>query len=543
MRFIFVLGGVISGLGKGVTASSIGAILNEMGYKITIKKLDPYLNVDPGTMNPIEHGEVYVTNDGGETDLDLGYYERIAEIKASKNNSISSGKLFFELLKKERKGEYLGKTVQLIPHFTNMIEEFIYRDVDKYDFVICEIGGSVGDYEVGPFLECIRRMKKKLKNDVMICLVSYIVYYKASKESKTKPTQVAVKLLMETGNQPDVLFARTEYDLDESVLNKLSQQTNVNRENIIEAKNVDSIYKVPLEYLKYGLDKILYNHFNLGKAKQLSFDKWKKLSSKIDSTKRTVILGIVGKYVELEDAYYSVVEAINHAGWYYDAKVNLIWINARKSTGMIKELEKVDGVLVPGGFGTSGMEEIIFAINYCREKRVPFMGICLGMQLAVIEFARNILNIKNASSREFGKDKDTFIIDLMKQWKKDSGVVEERSSSTDLGGTLRLGSYQAVIKKDSLAHKLYKKEKINERHRHRYEVNIDYKKRLEAKGMIISGISPDGKLPEIIELDQKKFDNQFFIAGQFHPEFNSTPFKPHPLFKGLIKACINARKK
>ena len=542
-KYIFVIGGVISGLGKGVTTGSIGATLREMGYnKINIKKLDPYLNVDPGTMNPVEHGEVYVTHDGGETDLDLGYYERIADVNVSKKNSISSGKLFWNLLKKERKGEFLGKTVQLIPHFTDSIKNFIKEDEDKYDFVICEIGGSTGDYEALPFLEAVRQIKQEDEKNVMVCFLSYLVYYQASKELKSKPTQVAIKQLMSYGIKPDLLFARAEHEVSKNLKSKLSKLISINVDNIITAMNVPTIYQVPLEYKKEGLVKCLSTYFKLKMKKEPPFTKWVKLNKIISESKEIVKIGVVGKYVELEDSYYSVIEALNSAGWANNVKVSLTWINARNKGEMIDKINDVDGVLVPGGFGTSGIEEIIAAIKYCRENLVPFMGICLGMQLSTIEFARNILGIKNASSREFGKPSDEFIVDLMKEWKRESGVVEKRGKDEDLGGTLRLGSYDTVVSKGTLAHKLYQKTNFKERHRHRYEVNIKYKKRMEEKGFIFSGLSPDGKLPEIIEIREyiqngKKIKHPFFIAGQFHPEFNSSPFKAHPMFQGLVKAA------
>ena len=543
-NYIFILGGVISGLGKGVTSGSIGATLKEMGFKITIKKMDPYLNIDPGTMNPIEHGEVYVTHDGGETDLDLGYYERFAEIKVTKNNSISSGKLLLDLFKRERKGEFLGKTVQVVPHFTNTIKNFIQLDANKYDFIICEIGGSAGDIEGMAFFEAIRQLKQELNNKVLICFLTFLVYYQASKELKTKPTQVAVKQLMSFGIKPDILFARSEHPISKELKKKIANMTSVYQKNIIPALNVPSIYQVPLEYKKGGLVNIITNHFQIKEKKKPTFNKWITLNNKINNLKHNVKIGVVGKYVELEDSYYSVIEALKHAGWANNANVELIFINARKKGEMINKIDSVDGVLVPGGFGTSGIEEIISAIKYCRENLIPMMGICLGMQLSVIEFARNVLGIKNASSREFGKKNDEFIVDLMKEWKKDSGKVEKREKDSDLGGTLRLGSYDTVLKKNSLAHKLYKKLNFKERHRHRYEVNIKYKKRMEEKGMIFSGLSPDGKLPEIIEITQFKQNGKwikhpFFIAGQFHPEFNSSPFKAHPMFFGLIKASIS----
>jgi len=544
-KYIFVLGGVISGLGKGVTSSSIAAILKEIGYNnITIKKMDPYLNIDPGTMNPIEHGEVYVTNDGGETDLDLGYYERIGGINVTKNNSVSAGKLLFELLKKERKGHFLGKTVQLIPHFTNAIKDFIYEDSDKYDIIICEVGGSAGDFEANSFLETVRQIKQEKESDVCVCLISYLVYYKATKELKTKPTQVAVRQLMSAGIHPDILFLRSEYEVNESIKKKIALYSNVKFDNIITAMNVPSIYSIPLKYRDEGLINSLKNILNL-KVKESNFTKWIDLNKRINNLKHVIKLGIVGKYVELEDSYYSVNEAIHHAAWYYSTKIEIVWINARTKENTIEKIKSVDCILVPGGFGTSGIEEIISAIQYCRENLIPFMGICLGMQLSVIEFARNVLNIKNASSSEFGKPTDEFVVDLMKEWKKNN-VIEKRSENEDLGGTLRLGSYDTTIQKNTLAYKLYNKTTFKERHRHRYEVDIKYKKHLESNGMIISGLSPDGKLPEIIEINEFKLNGKitkhpFFIAGQFHPEFNSNPFNPHPMFKGLIKAALKKK--
>ena len=547
-KYIFVLGGVISGLGKGVTSGSIGAILREMGYdKITIKKMDPYLNVDPGTLNPIEHGEVYVTNDGGETDLDLGYYERFANIDVKKSNSTSSGKLLFDLLKKERKGEFLGKTITMIPHFTDTIKKFIYNDSDKYDIIICEVGGSAGDYEANAFMETIRQIKQEKPDDVIICMLSYLVYYKASKELKSKPTQVALRQLMSAGLEADIIFLRSEYEMNDAIKKKIALYGNVKKENIIAAYNVPTIYKVPLEYRDQGLVNSLKDKLGIVEKKKATFDKWLKLNDRINNLKHTIVLGVVGKYVELEDAYYSVNEAINHAGWYYSTKIEIKYINARNPTNTIQEIKEVDCVLVPGGFGTSGIEEIISAIKYCRENLIPFMGICLGMQLSVIEFSRNMLGIKNASSSEFGNKDDEFVVDLMTEWKKD-GSLEKRGENEDLGGTLRLGSYDTIVTKGSLAHKVYEKTNFKERHRHRYEVNIKYKERLEKKGMILSGLSPDGKLPEIIEINEfslngKNIKHPYFIAGQFHPEFNSSPFTPHPMFRGLIKATLKIKLK
>ena len=549
-KYIFILGGVISGLGKGVTSGSIGAILKEMGLNITIKKLDPYLNVDPGTLNPVEHGEVYVTKDGGETDLDLGYYERFAEIETTKNNSTSSGKLMFELLKKERKGDFLGKTITMIPHFTNTIKNFIYADSDKYDVIICEIGGSAGDYEANAFLESIRQIKQQNESNVIICFLSYLVYYQASKELKTKPTQVGLRQLMSAGLETDLIFLRSEHEMSDGIKEKVALYGNVKKDDIIAAYNVSSIYQVPLEYKKEGLIERLRKKLNIKEKKIATFDKWTKLNNQIVNLRHKITLGLVGKYVELEDAYYSVVEAIKHAGWYYSSKIEIVFINARKdsSKDINEELKNLDCILVPGGFGTSGIEEIIKAITFARENLVPFMGICLGMQLAVVEFARNMTGIKNASSSEFGNDTNEFVVDLMTEWKTDNKIIEKRDKDEDKGGTLRLGSYDTIVSSGSLANKIYESTNFKERHRHRYEVDIKYKEILESKGMIFSGLSPDGKLPEIVEinefvLNEKLVKHPYFIAGQFHPEFNSSPFNPHPMFKGLIKAALDIKLK
>ena len=589
MKFIFVLGGVMSGLGKGITASSIAATLKEMGYdKITIKKLDPYLNIDPGTMNPIEHGEVYVTDDGTETDLDLGYYYRFADIQLSSNNSASSGKLLYQLLEKERRGDYLGKTVQLIPHFTDTIQEFIMRDSSDYDFVICEIGGSAGDYEAGPFLEAIRQLKKKLGSEnVMICVVTYIIYYRESKELKTKPTQTAIKQFMQSGIQPDVLFARTEYPLDQKIKKKLALHTNIYETNIIQALSAPTIYQVPLDYKKEGLVECLSRHFRLNQTQSIQqnkiinsnkivqsiqtnyvidlippeFKKWVDLCDRINNPTNQITIAMVGKYVELEDSYCSVIEALNHAGWYYNTKVNIKWINARTLSDQNQNPNRnihsdifsdVDGILVPGGFGSCGIESIIESIRYARENNVPYLGICLGMQLAVIEYARNVLGIQNATSVEFKTEENEnsqsqsqfqqseYIVNLMTEWISTEGMKNIRTKDGNLGGTMRLGEYIAHIKPNTLAEKIYglqqnKNKIIKERHRHRYEVDIRYQDQLESKGdLIFSGMSPDGQLPEIIEL----VNHPFFIAGQFHPEFKSTPFKPHPMFLGLIESAL-----
>jgi len=522
-KYIFVLGGVISGLGKGVTSASICRILTEMGYKVNIKKLDPYLNIDPGTMNPIEHGEVYVTKCGAEVDLDIGHYERIGGIECNKNNSTSSGKLLFKLLTDERKGVYLGDTVQLIPHFVDSVRDFIEFNSDAYDFIICEIGGSVGDYEASYFLETIRRMiHTYTKSNVMICFMTYILYYASTDELKTKPTQVAVKQLMSFGLQPDLLFARTEKSLDDKTRNKISIYTNVKLKNIIQANNISNIYKLPLEYIREGFLVAFADHFNfnIDNTEIPRLDKWMKLGTGIT---KTIKIGLIGKYVELIDAYYSVLEALKHAGWHLGVTVDVIWINVRDTINIEAKLKDVDGVIVPGGFGTTGIEDIIDAIKICRINKIPFLGICLGIQLAVIEYARNILGITNASSAEFGTNADTLIVNKCDEHKE------------NLGGTMRLGDFEAILDENSLAFKLYNAKHIVCRHRHRYEIDIKYRNVFENGGLYFSGISIDGKLPEIIEIK----DHPFFIGTQGHPEFQSRPFHPEPLFVGLIKKSIN----
>ena len=540
MKYIFITGGVISGVGKGVTTASIGAILKEMGYKIGIKKLDPYLNVDPGTMNPVEHGEVYVAEDGAETDLDLGYYERFTGITVGKNNSISSGKLLDNLIKRERKGDYLGKTVQINPHFTNMIKDFFMAHVPgNPDIILCEIGGSAGDIEAAPFFEAIRQFQQeKGKKNVIICTVVFMVYYAPSKEIKTKPAQVALRQYLEKGIIPNIVFARSDHPLSTSILAKVGKGIGIPESNIIPALNVPTIYQVPVDYYNEGIVQI-FNILGIKSKHKPNMEKWIKLNKKISNLKYSVMIAMVGKYVELEDSYYSVLESLNHAGWHLDTKVIIKWVNARvgKVQELYKELSKVDGILVPGGFGTSGIEEILKCITYARINKIPYMGICYGMQLATIEFARNVLGIKDASSSEFGKKGDTFIVDIMSGWVDDTGKRIQRSKESDIGGTLRLGSYPASLKKGSLIYKLYGKEHVSERHRHRYEVDMTYKDDFEKKGMLFTGLSPDQQLPEMIELDRRL--HPFFIGMQGHPEFKSTPFIPRPFFVGLIEAALN----
>jgi len=538
-RYIFVTGGVVSSLGKGLSSASLAYLLQSRGYKVRIRKLDPYLNIDPGTMSPFQHGEVYVTDDGAETDLDLGHYERFSGISAKKSDNITTGRIYNDVLKRERQGKYLGKTVQVIPHITNRIKEFIKNDVIKEDFVICEIGGTVGDIESLPFLEAIRQFSNEngRKNTLFIHL-TLVPYMKASDEIKTKPTQHSVKELRSIGIQPDIIICRSERTIPLDQRKKISLFCNVAIEDVIETVDVKTIYEAPISFNKEKLDERVIKYFKLKSRKKVNLLPWKKITNLVLNTKKNVNIAIIGKYVELKDAYKSLDEALTHGGIANNLKVNLIRIESdflrpREIKGKLKN---VTGVLIPGGFGKRGTEGKIAAINYARKNKIPFLGICFGMQMAVIEFARNKLNIKNATSSEFGSSK-TSVVGLMSEWTKDGKLM--KGTVKNLGGTMRLGSYEARLKKDTKISKIYKSLKVHERHRHRYEVNINYKKDFEKKGMIFSGMSPDNKLPEIVELK----DHPWFIGVQFHPEFKSRPLEPHPLFSSFIKAAKISSKK
>jgi len=538
-RYIFVTGGVVSSLGKGLSSASLAYLLQSRGYKVRIRKLDPYLNIDPGTMSPFQHGEVYVTDDGAETDLDLGHYERFSGISAKKSDNITTGRIYNDVLKRERQGKYLGKTVQVIPHITNRIKEFIKNDVIKEDFVICEIGGTVGDIESLPFLEAIRQFSNEngRKNTLFIHL-TLVPYMKASDEIKTKPTQHSVKELRSIGIQPDIIICRSERTIPLDQRKKISLFCNVAIEDVIETVDVKTIYEAPISFNKEKLDERVIKYFKLKSRKRVNLLPWKKITNLVLNTKKNVNIAIIGKYVELKDAYKSLDEALTHGGIANNLKVNLIRIESDfLRPGEIKgKLKNVTGVLIPGGFGKRGTEGKIAAINYARKNKIPFLGICFGMQMAVIEFARNKLNIKNATSSEFGSSK-TSVVGLMSEWTKDGKLM--KGTVKNLGGTMRLGSYEARLKKDTKISKIYKSLKVHERHRHRYEVNINYKKDFEKKGMIFSGMSPDNKLPEIVELK----DHPWFIGVQFHPEFKSRPLEPHPLFSSFIKAAKISSKK
>ena len=538
-RYVFVTGGVVSSIGKGLSSASLAALLQLRGFKVRIRKLDPYLNVDPGTMNPFQHGEVFVTDDGAETDLDLGHYERFTGISATQSDNITTGGIYSDIIKKERKGDYLGGTVQVVPHVTDRIKKFISHDIKNEDFVICEIGGTVGDIESLPFLEAIRQFSNdtEKKNSLFIHL-TLVPYLKASGELKTKPTQHSVKELRSLGIQPDIIICRSEKKIPIAERKKISLFCNVNIENVIETVDVRTIYEAPISFHKEKLDDRVLSHFNIKSKKIPNLTKWKNITTKVLNTTKNVNIGIVGKYVNLKDAYKSLDEALTHGGIANNLKVNLSRIDSEhlKSQNLKSALKDVSGILIPGGFGKRGSEGKIAAIKYARLNNIPFFGICFGMQMAIIEAARNLLNIKNASSSEFGNN-CTPVVGLLEEWQK--GKERFKGSEKDLGGTMRLGLYDAILKSNSLIYKIYSMKKIKERHRHRYEVNIKYKDEFEKKGLIFSALSPDGLLPEIIELK----NHPWFIGVQFHPEFKSRPFTPHPLFSSFVKAAELSQKR
>jgi len=534
-RYIFVTGGVVSSLGKGLSSASLAYLLQSRGFKVRLRKLDPYLNVDPGTMSPFQHGEVFVTNDGAETDLDLGHYERFSGISAKKSDNITTGKIYSDVLKKERKGGYLGKTVQVIPHVTDRIKEFIKNDTSKEDFIICEIGGIVGDIESLPFVEAIRQFSNDVgkKNSLFIHL-TLVPYLKASDEIKTKPTQHSVKELRSIGIQPDIIICRSERPIPIEHRKKISLFCNVNIKNVIQTVDVKTIYEAPISFNRENLDTQVLEHFKIKTRKKLNLNPWKKITKIILHTKKSINIAIIGKYVDLKDAYKSLDEALTHGGISNKLKVNLVRIDSEKLkvSEIKKKLKNVSGILIPGGFGKRGTEGKIEAIKYARQNKIPFLGICFGMQMAIIEFARNKMNIKKATSSEF-KSTGVPIIGLITEWSKNGKII--KGTNKNLGGTMRLGLYEAKLMENSLIKKIYKTKFIQERHRHRYEVNIGYKDQFEKNGMLFSGLSPDQKLPEIVELK----NHPWFIGVQFHPEFKSRPLAPHPLFSSFIKAAKN----
>tara|TARA_B100000401_G_scaffold409544_1_gene327092 strand:- start:6186 stop:7817 length:1632 start_codon:yes stop_codon:yes gene_type:complete len=534
-RFIFVTGGVVSSLGKGLASASLASLLQHHGYNVRIRKLDPYLNVDPGTMSPYQHGEVYVTDDGAETDLDLGHYERFTGVVSKKSDNITSGKVYQKIISKERRGEYLGATVQVIPHVTNEIKEFISNDIQDEDFVICEIGGTIGDIESLPFIEAIRQFNNDNgRENSMFVHVTLVPFIASSGELKTKPTQHSVKELRSLGIQPDILLCRADREIPADERRKIGLFCNVKHDCVIQAINANTIYEVPINFKNEELDKRVLEYFKLDNSKEIDLKMWSQVSKHILDPDGEVSIGIVGKYTGLADAYKSLNEALSHGGIFNNVKVSLKWIESDElnESNVNLKLSSCNGILVPGGFGERGSEGKILAIQYARTNNVPYFGICFGMQLAVIEMARNILNIKDASSSEFGNSKNS-VVGLMTEWTTSDNKVEKRQLNGDLGGTMRLGAYDAMLKKDSKVFKIYENEIISERHRHRFEVNNNYEKDLMKEGVVFSGYSPDGLLPEIVEIS----NHPWFIGVQFHPELKSKPFDPHPLFKSFISAA------
>lgn len=537
-RFIFITGGVVSSLGKGLMAASLAALLQARGYRVRIRKFDPYLNVDPGTMSPYQHGEVYVTDDGAETDLDLGHYERFTGVAAHQSDNVTSGRIYQQIIAKERRGEYLGATVQVVPHVTDAIKDFARSDLEGLDFVLCEIGGTVGDIESLPFIEAIRQLRSDLGRGNSISIhVTLVPYIAAAGELKTKPTQHSVRELASLGVQPDVLVCRCEQPLPEGERAKIALFCNVPKEAVIPALDAKTIYAVPMQYHAEGLDSAVLNAFGLPPGAAPRLDRWAHIVDALEQPEGEVTIGVVGKYVGLPDAYKSLNEALVHGGIANRVKVNIEWIDAELFEGATQDitakLEPLDAILVPGAFGERGAEGKIAAIRFAREHLVPYFGICFGMQMACVEAARHQAGIPNASSTEFGPC-DEPIIGLITEWMSAEGLLQQRTAEADLGGTMRLGAYEAQLAHNSHVAVIYGRETISERHRHRYEVNAAYRARLEAHGLIFSGLSPDGTLPEIVE----RPDHPWFVGVQFHPELKSKPFDPHPLFTSFIAAAL-----
>ncbi len=542
-RFIFITGGVVSSLGKGLMAASLAALLQARGYKVRLRKLDPYLNVDPGTMSPYQHGEVYVTDDGAETDLDLGHYERFTAVPARQSDNVTSGRIYQGIIHRERRGDYLGATVQVIPHVTNAIKEFIAADIDEdCDFVLCEIGGTVGDIESLPFIEAIRQFRNELGKDeqgrarcvsIHTTLVPYIA---AAGELKTKPTQHSVRELTSLGIQPEILVCRCEHPLPDSERAKIALFCNVRQEAVIPALDARTIYAVPAQYHEAGLDSEVLHAFGIADVPEPAMARWEDVLDRLLNPEGEVTIGVVGKYVGLQDAYKSLTEALIHGGIANRVKVHIKWLDAElfehPEAEIAATLEPMHGILVPGGFGERGSEGKIASVHFARERRVPYFGICLGMQMACIEAARNTAGIAGASSSEFGETEEP-IVGLITEWMSTEGL-QRREANGDLGGTMRLGAYEARLTGNSVVRSIYGADTVSERHRHRYEVNIHYKDALEQGGLVFSGMSPDGELPEIIE----RPDHPWFIGVQFHPELKSKPFDPHPLFASFIEAAV-----
>jgi CTP synthase len=533
-RFIFITGGVVSSLGKGLASAALAALLQARGFTVRQRKLDPYLNVDPGTMSPYQHGEVFVTDDGAETDLDLGHYERFTGVHARRSDNVTTGRIYSNVIAKERRGDYLGATIQVIPHVTDAIKEFICADLQNEDFVLCEIGGTVGDIESLPFLEAIRQLGNELGRDrAMYIHLTLLPYIPTAGELKTKPTQHSVKELLSVGIQPDMLLCRANMPIPPSERRKISLFCNVREEAVIPALDVNTIYQVPLSYHADGMDVQVCRHFNLD-IPPPNLTRWQQIVDRVLRPEGEVSIAVVGKYTNLLDAYKSLAEALTHGGIANNVRVNMNWIDSEifEREDAVQYLDHVNGILVPGGFGERGSEGKIAAARFARERGVPYFGICFGMQMAVIEAARNLVGIKDAGSTEFGPTPEP-IVGLMTEWSKD-GRVEQRSDASDKGGTMRLGAYECVLSPNSRVHQIYGHDKLTERHRHRYEVNLAYEARLAKAGIVFSGKSPDGTLPEIMEIP----DHPWFIGVQFHPELKSKPFDPHPLFTSFIGAAI-----
>ncbi len=533
-KFIFVTGGVVSSLGKGIAAASLGAILEARGLRVTLIKLDPYINVDPGTMSPFQHGEVFVTHDGAETDLDLGHYERFVNMRATQFNNCTTGRIYSEVIRKERRGDYLGATVQVIPHITDAIKSYVLRAAEGADIAMVEVGGTVGDIESLPFLEAIRQLGAQLgRSRCMYMHLTLLPYISAAGELKTKPTQHSVKELRSIGIQPDMLICRADRDIPEDERRKIALFTNVPADAVFAGLDVKNIYEIPLLYHKQGVDEAVMRHFNL-EANPADLSVWQQIETAIANLEQEITIAMVGKYVDLTDAYKSLNEALYHAGIRSGNKVNIRYVDsedlAQQGTGLLAD---VDGIIVPGGFGNRGIEGKILAVQYARENRIPYLGICLGMQIAVVEYARHVLGLAGAGSTEWDDKVADPVVALVTEWVNERGETEQRDVHTDLGGTMRLGALPARLKSGSQIARIYGAEIINERHRHRYEVNSHYEKRLEDAGLVISGRSEDNGLVEVIELP----DHPWFIACQSHPEFTSTPRKGHPLFESFIRAC------
>ena len=536
-KFIFITGGVVSSLGKGLASASLGAVLQARGYKIKLRKLDPYLNVDPGTMSPYQHGECYVTDDGAETDLDLGHYERFTGVNAKKSDNITTGKIYSNVIAKERKGDYLGATIQVIPHVTDAIKEYILSDINDEDFILCEIGGTVGDIESLPFIEAIRQLGNELGLSKTCFLhVTLLPFIKTAGELKTKPTQHSVKELQGMGIQPDILLCRTENIIPTEQKSKIALFCNLKPETVIEALDSSSIYDVPIAYHKQGLDYQVCKHFQLDLSKKPDLSRWIKINKIQNSSEGNINIGVVGKYTSMIDAYKSLIEAINHGGLANKVKVTIKWIDSelieRENTDVKNIFKDINGIIVPGGFGKRGSEGKINAIKFARLNNIPFFGICFGMQMAVLEFARNVLKLDNATSSEFGKN-HLSLIGLLTEWQTKTGL-EKRNKNSNLGGTMRLGAYDCKLIENSFVKSIYKKNTISERHRHRYEVNNKFNLEFKNNGLTFSGMSPNNLLPEILEISS----HPWFIGVQFHPELKSKPFDPHPLFSSFINASL-----